>query len=191
MTAPPSRMRAPLPTDRDLLLRFRSGDEPAFEQLYERYRHRLTSYAARLLGRIQAAEDVTTEAFVRLVDRPLDVDGPSLRGWLFTVTHRLCLDRLRGWDRRARILGWLAPRWAAPQVTTDDRLALEQRDAKLQQAILRLSPKHRAVVLLTYHEGLTSPEVAQILECTDQQVRSRLAYARRLLRADLGSDDVE
>lgn len=191
MTAPPIRMRAPSPTDADLLTRYRQGDHLAFEALYDRYKDRLNGYAARMLGRVQEAEDVTTETFVRLVDGRIDVAGQtSLRALLFTVAHRLCLDRLRSWQRRDRILGWLArrpPPTVAP--TVEDRLVRDQRDARLQAAIQQLAPRYRSVLLLTYGEGLSSQEAAAILGWTDQQVRSKLAYARRLLRDGLGDTD--
>jgi len=55
----------------------------------------------------------------------------------------------------------------------------------LERAIAALPEAHRAVVLLTYRHDLTSREVAEVLGCGDQEVRSRLSYARRLLRERL------
>ncbi|MBX2796851.1 MAG: sigma-70 family RNA polymerase sigma factor [Myxococcales bacterium] len=179
----------PQPTDAQLMTAFRSGDDASFDQLYQRYSPRVLSYAARMLGRREAAEDVCTETFVRLVDgrwRP-SATG-SLRGYLFTVAHRLCIDSLRARQRRTRFFALLR-RASSAQATAEERLVIGQRDARLQSAIQRLAPAHRAVVLLTYTEGLTSPEVAQILGCTDQQVRSKLAYARRKLREELETTD--
>lgn len=181
MIAPaPTMIHPPDPSDESLVSAFHGGDDRAFEQLYDRYNARITSYAARLLQRREAAEDVCTETFVRIVQRRWSPTG-SFRSYLFTIAHRLCLDRLRARKRRTRLLGFLDRR-GFTEVTAEDHLVLGQREARLQRAIAGLPEAHRAVILLTYTEGLTSPEVGRILGCTDQQVRSRLAYARRKLR---------
>jgi len=185
----PTQPPPPELTDQELLGRYRDGEEDAFDALYDRYRPRLVTYAARLLGRVQDAEDLTTEAFVRLVERgPRTAEPGSLRGYLFTVLHRLCLDRLRRWERRGRLLQWFGGAQARPS-TPEAELVIGERDAALQCAIGRLPAKHRSAILLTYAEGMGSSDVGDVLGCTDQQVRSRLAYARRLLRADLEAGD--
>lgn len=174
----------PLLDDEQLAARFLRGDRDAFAAIYGRYNGRVTTYALRVLGRREDAEEVCTEVFVRLVERRWRPIG-TVRSYLFTVAHRLCVDRLRSRRRRSRILGWfgasLAPAGEEPE--GDDH-------RRLHAAIDQLPDEHRAAVLLTYTEGLRSAEVGQILGCTDQQVRSKLAYARRVLREHLGGDDV-
>ncbi|HHO52567.1 MAG TPA: sigma-70 family RNA polymerase sigma factor [Deltaproteobacteria bacterium] len=177
----------PEPSDEALVCAFHQGDERAFERLYDRYNARITSYAARLLQRREAAEDVCTETFVRIVQRRWRPGG-SFRSFLFTVAHRLCLDRLRAHRRHTRLLGFFDRR-GYTEVTAEDHLVFGQRDAQLQRALATLPEIHRAAVLLTYTEGLTSPEVGRILGCTDQQVRSKLSYARRKLREELEAVD--
>ena len=181
LTAPP-----PIP-DEHLLAAFCAGDEGAFAALYERYADRVATYAARMLGRREEADEVCTEVFIRLVEGRWRPEG-SLRSYLFTVAHRMCLDRIRSRTRRQRLLAWFAPRPdEAP--SAEERLGLTERDRHLAAAIDGLSEGHRAVVLLTYTEGLSSVEVGEILSLTDQQVRSKLTYARRLLRDALEADD--
>lgn len=166
--------------DEHLVAAFVAGDEGAFAALYARYDARITGYALRMLGRREDAEEVCTEAFVRLVERRWRPVG-RVRSFLFTVAHRLCLDHLRRRNRRARLMSMFgaAP---APVPTAEELLGGSERDRALAKAIEGLPEGHRAVVLLTYAEGLTSPEVAEIVGATEQQVRSKLAYARRLLR---------
>lgn len=167
-------------TDEALVERFRAGDELAFTALFRRYRDRAASYAFRMTGRAEEADEICLEAFTRVLEGAWRPDG-SFRGFLFTVVHRLCVDRLRSRSRAIRAERRME---ALPLVTTsvDERLALSEDQARLTEALEGIPEDHRAALLLYYGEELPSKEVAAILECSDQQVRSRLSYARRLLR---------
>jgi RNA polymerase sigma-70 factor (ECF subfamily) len=162
-----------------LLARFQAGDDGAFAELYARHRGPVTGYAWRMLGRVEEAEEVCTDTFCRLVDGRWRPAG-TVRGYLFTVAHRLCLDRLRRRASMGRALLRLitGDGAASPEGALIDAELREGLDA----ALLSLPPDHRAVVLLYYAEELSSREVAEVVGCSDQQVRSKLAYARRRLR---------
>ncbi len=176
----------PGPSDEALFLSYKEGDEAAFDLLFERYRGPMTSYAWRMVRRREEAEEVCLEAFCRVLEgawRP----GGSLRSFLFTVVHRLCIDRLRKRRRLLPLFPW-TPRPAASSVAPDQALEADQRTRKVEAALGRLPEKHRAVLLLYYRQELSSREVAEVLGCEDQQVRSRLSYARKLLRAQLDEE---
>lgn len=168
--------------DHALVGAFQRGDAAAFDVLYARYGPRVTTYAARLLGRREEGEEVATEVFVRVVQGRWRPTG-TFRGWLFTLAHRMCLDQLRSRDRRRRLLALFGR--AEDPVTPEEAFVIGERDRALEQAIARLPAEHRSVLLLATTEGLSSPEIAAVLGTTDQQVRSKLSYARRLLREAL------
>ncbi len=171
------------PADETLMAAWRQGDATAFNRLFDRYRDRVVAYAWRLLRNQEEAEDVTLEAFCRVVEGAW-TPGGSFRAFLFTVAHRLCLDRLRKRKRTLRFVRlWTA---AAERATTpEDSVVGDERRRALEVAIAELPESHRAALLLYYGQELPSKDVARILGCTDQQVRSRLSYARRRLRKDL------
>ena len=107
--------------------------------------------------------------------------GRSLRALLYTTTHRLCIDRLRRrtrWVRVRRLFG-AAPRTS---ITPEERVTDGEDRDRLADAIERLPTKHKAAIGLVYDEGLTTEDAAAILDITPTQLRSRLAYARRLIR---------
>jgi RNA polymerase sigma-70 factor (ECF subfamily) len=139
-------------------------------------------YAQRMLGRRELAEEVCVDVFTRILEGAWRPTG-RFRPFLFTLVHRACIDRLRrqtSWRRAWR-------RWLPDQASDDPGETLEavDRAQAVQQAMAALPEKHRAVLSLYYGQELPSREVAQVLGCTDQQVRSQLAYARRLLREHL------
>jgi RNA polymerase sigma-70 factor, ECF subfamily len=94
---------APQPSDEVLAVRARAGDQGAFATLYQRHRSALRGYAWRMVRRRELAEEVCTEAFVKLLQGAWRPCG-SVRSFLFTVVHRHCIDLLRSRKRRVRLL---------------------------------------------------------------------------------------
>ncbi len=174
--------------DEALAERFRAGDDEAFAVLYARWRPRAVSYALKIVHTPAVAEEIATDAFVTLVEgrfSPKAREG-SFRAWLFTVVQRRCLDTLRRRGTRGRVLPLLREEPTPPALEAAiDGL----RDkARLEAALESLPVEHRSVVLLYYAQGLSSREVAEATEQTDQQVRSKLSYARRVLRRTLAQE---
>lgn len=188
---PFARPRSDGPTDEALIEAWSNGDHPAFNLIFERYRDRVVGYCWRMLRNPEEAEEIATEAFCRVLEgawRP----GGSFRAFLFTVAHRLCIDRLRRRERTLRFERlWRAA--TAPSTSPEQLVSADEQQRAVEAALGDLPPDHRAVVLLYYGQELRSREVADILGCSDQQVRSRLSYARKRLREilpdDLGGDD--
>jgi len=183
---PFAHLRSQGPTDEALIQAWAEGDHPAFNLIFERYRDRVVGYCWRMLRNHEEAEEIATETFCRVLEgawRP----GGSFRAFLFTVAHRLCIDRLRRRERTLRFERlWRAA--TAPSTSPEQAVSADERQRAVEQAIGSLPEDHRAVVLLYYGQELRSREVAEILGCSDQQVRSRLSYARRRLRDILPAD---
>ncbi|MCA9566306.1 MAG: sigma-70 family RNA polymerase sigma factor [Myxococcales bacterium] len=170
-----------LPSDSDLLRAFQAGDDGAFETLYARWQGPALRYASRMVG-VEEAEEIVTDAFVTVVRGKAAPTG-SFRSYLFTVVHRRCLDRLRRRKTRATRLHLLVPTPETPDL--DGSIDRHREVERLERAVATLPETHRATLLLYYGEGLPSAEVAEILGIADQQVRSRLSYARKALKAAL------
>lgn len=177
-------MNAPLPvperTDDQLLRAWSDGEEPAFDELYHRWAGRVTAFCLRMLGRREEAEEICVDTFARVVEGRARPTG-SFRSWVFTVAHRACVDRLRRRARTARIVS-LFGAVETPAADPEEGLLRGERERALAHAIESLPVDHRAIVLLATIQELPAREVGQILGLTDQQVRSQLSYARKLLR---------
>lgn len=175
------------PTDEALLAAHLEGDGAAFDALWSRHRPALLGYATRMLRVREEAEEVVHEAFLRAASGQWRPQG-ALRAWLFTVVHRMCVDTIRRRGRWAGVLSMLGTRPVTPPTQEVARTRAD-REASLEQALARIPEEHRAVLLLYYGQELRSKEVAEILGCDDHQVRSKLSYARRLLRDQLGDEE--
>ncbi|MCI8423363.1 MAG: sigma-70 family RNA polymerase sigma factor [Lawsonibacter sp.] len=146
----------------------------SFEEKYDAYGSSVYRLAMVYLGRHADAEDVTQEAFLRLLTRaPAFADGEHERRWLLQVTANLCRDQLRGfWRRRVTAL-------------EEDCPVRSREDFELLDAVVRLPEKYKLPIHLHYYEGYSVLEVAHILDLGLSAVKMRLKRGRELLKLEL------
>lgn len=183
------------PTDEALLSQYAAGDGSAAAVLTRRLLPRVYRHALRMLGDAAEAEDAAQETMMRLwrVAPDWRSGEAQITTWLFRVTANLCKDRLR--KRRALGLDEIAePPDPAPGVarTMQDR----QRHDALQQALQALPDRQRQAVILRHIEGLSNPEIADIMDITPGAVESLTARGKRALadilagrKSELGYQD--
>jgi len=150
-----------------------------FSEFYERHYSLILSTAERRLDSLHDAEEITTEAFRIAWQHYLKGNDLSLP-WLYRVVRNLIGNEYRSRSRKAALHEKLVADFN-PTTQVYDSLA-EVRDA-----IEDLSPSHREVLMMTYWEELTAPEVSGILAIPATSVRARLVRARRALKAALES----
>ncbi len=172
-------------TDPQLLTLFARGRESAFEELVRRHGAGIKGYALRMLHSPEQAEEIYAETFLRVaVARGVWEDRGTVRSWLFTIAHRLCLDvlRRRATERRAQpgVLE-MGASWSTPPSPEASAL-MGERATQLEQALSALPTEHREVLLLRVVHGLSASECAATLGVREDQVHSQLSYARKKLR---------
>lgn len=172
------------PSDDALMVLYANGDPQAARTLTGRLAPRVFGFAARMLGDRAEAEDVTQEAMLRLwrVAPDWRPGEAQVSTWLYRVASNLCTDRLR----RQRTVGLDA----APEVPDGHPgavAALEQADrAKaLEQALAALPERQRQAVVLRHLEGLSNPEIAEVMDVGVEAVESLTARGKRALAAAL------
>lgn len=179
--------------DAGLLERVRGGDEQALSALLERYQAQIYRFGLSMCRDPEDARDVLQDTLFAMAKGVRDFRGASsLSTWLFAVARSFCIKK----RRRSRFapaqehsLDGAAGREAL-QVADEARSpqeALEgkQLEAALEEAITALEPKYREVLLLRDVEGLTAPEVAEVVGISVQAVKSRLHRARLRVREAL------
>ena len=173
---------AGLPADSELICRVADRDREAFEVLYRRYYRRLFGFLARWLDQPEVVEEVIDDVLFAVWTDAAKFEGRSrVSTWIFGIAHHQALARLRR-------LRDDAPLEEAPEPWAEDadRERWELRSS-LADALMTLSAEHRAVVELTYYEGLSYREIAKVLGCPESTVKTRMFYARRQLRSVLTS----
>jgi len=178
-------------TDSELLAHFAQGREEAFEVLVRRHGPAIKAFALRLLNSRDEAEDVYAETFLRVARaRGTWEERGTVRSWLYTIARRQCLDVLRHRSvmHRAEQQMVELERWRGATPSPEARVALGQEADRLERALARIPEEHREVLLLRVIHGLDAREAAETLGVTEDQVHSRLSYARKRLRDLLETD---
>ena len=169
---------------KDLVERARRKDAEAFASLIRTYERVALSVAFGILGDASAAGDATQEAFIRAWERLGDLREAERFGtWVCGIVRNLSLDMLR---RRKPAEPWTASspavdgRWTHDPLEEIDR---RERYSRISAAIASLDEVSRPVVVLRYYEGLSSKEIADLLEMSAAAVDMRLSRARKQLRS--------
>lgn len=168
------------------------GDPEAFACLMNRWQAPILRLCQRMMGDVHRAQDVTQQVFVRLfVHRSRYVQQGKLSTYLWQIALNLCRDELRKRERSreerlshpstndALEAGW--DRWPSPEKAPDVAMLTEEDCAWVRQALDRLSPPHREVLVLRHYEGLKFREIAEVLEIPEGTVKSRMVEALQQL----------
>ncbi|MCK9907944.1 RNA polymerase sigma factor [Microbacteriaceae bacterium K1510] len=171
-------------SDEALMARVARGDQPAFRALARRHVPAMVGLARRVLGNTADAEDVAQEAMLRVwTHAPRWQPVAAFKTWLTRIVVNLCLDRKR---RAAWVdleeAGELVDR--APDAV--ERMETNERERQLQSAIEKLPDRQRAAIMLTYSEGMSNAQVADILDTSVSAVETLLIRGKQNLRRALG-----
>jgi RNA polymerase sigma factor (sigma-70 family) len=155
-----------------------------FEQLFEAYRADMVAYCAWRSGSASDAQDAVAEVFLAAWRRLDDVPaGDAARVWLYATARKVMANQRRSRRRRAALHDRLAHDAASRPYETAPP---EEGGSLVHEALRRLTPRDREVLLLAEWEGLTPAEIAQVLGCLTVTARGRLHRARRRFQAIYG-----
>jgi RNA polymerase sigma-70 factor (ECF subfamily) len=183
-------------------------DETLLTTVYRAHSAAIHSYAFRLLGNQEDADDVTQEVFIRAHERIEQLREPErLRPWLYRIATNLCMDSLRKRSRVRRILGIpihldggdddddTGPRDVALPGSTAAFDGIAERD-HIARALRRMPLKYSTCLVLNSAQGLSYREIAAALGITPGAAAVRLARARDMfgryyeeLRDELRKED--
>jgi len=176
--------------DERLLDAARAGDRAALDQLLTRHQGRVYRFGLKMCRDPEDAKDVLQETLLAVARNVKDFRGAStVSTWLYTIARSFCIKRRRrskfapeqeesldmGPDGEATQL-------ADPARGPDESLAGRQIESALERAIGELDPMYREVLLLRDVEGLSAPEVAEVMGLSVEAVKSRLHRARVAVR---------
>jgi RNA polymerase sigma-70 factor (ECF subfamily) len=171
---------------RELVERARQGDRDAFTVLLDAALTRLDGAARLIVRDPDLARDAVQDALVRAWrDLPALRDPERFDAWLHRLTVNACLDLLRRRRRRPIEVDIAPIDVPAPRDPTGDLADM----LELDEALARLLPGHRAVVVMHYILGMSLPEVAASLGIAHGTAKSRLHYSLAQLRVTVATGD--
>lgn len=185
-------------SDWEIVQRVQAGDFTAFDELSIRYRGRVYGMIYNMTSNREDAADLTQDALIKAFQSINRFQGQSsFFTWLYRIAVNSTLTHLR--KNRLRTF------FSLEKVDENDRQSAEVIEAltdntgaergtfvkelqeKLNEAMQKLSIRHRTVVTLFEIDGLGHQEIAEIMNCSVGTVRSRLHYAKQILQAELQS----
>ena len=168
-------------TDLELIARWKAGDQRAATRLVERHADAVARFVASV-GARGDVDDLVQDTFARAF---ASLDGfrgeSSLRTWLFTIARRLLLDRRRSERRRGEEIE-IQESDSQTEFDPLDSVVARETEARLRQAVARLTPTQREVFTLRVSEGMSYREIADAVDTTEGAARVHYHNAMRAIK---------
>jgi RNA polymerase sigma factor (sigma-70 family) len=184
-------------SDYAVVKKVQAGDVASFDRLILKYRERVFGVIYNLTSNREDAADLTQEAFIKAFQSIHRFQGQaSFFTWLYkiavnnTLTHLrknrmrrfFSLEKIQDDQTNSEVLAQLTDKNGA-----DRDAYLRELQEKLNEAMQKLSIKHRTVITLFEIDGLSHSEIAEVMDCSEGTVRSRLHYAKQFLQGELSN----
>lgn len=183
------------PSDSLLVRSARSGDAVACQELIRRYQGRIYAVAYGYVQDREEALDITQDTFVRMLEGlPRFREEANFYTWLYRIVVNRCIDWRRRRTRRPPpasfhdlVADEAEPAEPRPSLQPHEALEAKELREQLRAAIAAVPEIYRIVVVLADVQGLSSAEIARILRCPVNTVKTRLHRGRLVVRERLSA----
>jgi len=167
-----------LAPDEDVMLQVRDGAGEMLGVLFDRYQAPLFNFYSKLTGNQTLSEDLVQEVFLRILKyRQSYRPGTPFRAWIYQIARNARIDHFRKFPREITF----EPEMLPPVVPSDS--AQEKQEVELlQRALQQLPEEKREILLLCRFQELKYEEIASLLGCELNTVRTRIHRALQDLR---------
>jgi len=174
-------------TDEKLLADAADGDTTAFQILYQRYRDPIFRFAYRMLGSVEAAEDVAHDCFLSLIRQPgrFDSTRASFRTYLYAAARNQAAKQYSSFGRETALDELSEEPAVGDQNAPITQVLDDELANKVAGAISSLPPLQREALVLFEYEELSLAEIGEIVGVDANTVKGRLFRAREKLRSKL------
>jgi RNA polymerase sigma factor (sigma-70 family) len=184
---PSPRLETHNDSDWELIHRIGNGDRKAFERLYKRYYHYLFRFVYRITRQLELVEDIINDVMF-VVWQKAGTVAPKSRAstWILSIAYRKSLKSLY----HSRVTSNdVSLEEIEPGLASDDEAMIEQLELEnlLFVALGSLSPEQRAIMELVYYHEMHYSDIADVVGCPENTVKTRMFHARKRLRSLLPS----
>lgn len=173
--------------DLQLIARISEGDVSAFEELYRTYHPGMTRFVANLVRRPTLIAEVVNDTMMVVWEKGGTFNGASkLSTWMFAIAYRKAMRALKRFDEAVE--DKQLDNRPALDLTPEEVSTQARTGVLLADAMASLSDDHRTVVNLTYFHEMDYRDIAGIMGCPVDTVKTRMFHARRHLRRILGGE---
>lgn len=178
-------------TDEELMLKYQSGDEASFQELYSRYSGRVYTYLKKRLDQRNWVDDVFQMVFVKL-HKTRKQYNPAYRfdQWIFVMTKTVLLDFWKTTDVKTKRYFSKSVESLHPDDLAADRTSLGGHESLPEDLISILSPEQRQIVELKFIDELSYNEIADRLNRSEENVRQIMSRAVKKMRSLFVGDKI-
>jgi len=169
-------------SDEDLMRMLQCGDRGAFDEVYRRYSVRLLHFMYKMLSDEERAQDLLQDLFLLLVESPEKFNADrKFQPWVFTVAANLCRKEYRG-PIKTEIYDNISSISADELMAPIDNAIFKKH---LRKQLQTLEFEHKTTFMLRYQEGFKIKQIAEIMNCSEGTVKSRIFYTNKKLAKNL------
>ena len=169
----------------NIVIRCKSGQREAFEELFEHYQPRLKYYVRRL-DSSDETDDILQDVWIKVFRKISKLKNNNSFGvWLYCIARNEVFGRLR----RNKKLFELPDEKELTEYTDDNHEFSSEDAEQIHDALNNIQPYHREVLTLSFMEQMNHQQIAEVIGCNIGTVRSRIYYAKQSLRKEMDSNN--
>ncbi len=181
-----SNINHQMPTDTNIIRRFKEGDAEAFDAIYHNYSKKLFHFALGLTKDKHISEDLVQEVFVKLWEKRDQVD-PKLNfdNYIFTITYNSIRKFFRNQSTETKVIDLLLKNSPENIESIYGTVIYNEMLDRANKVIETLPPKRKTVYMLSRQEGMKTKEIADKLNISTRTAENHLAKALKYLKEEL------
>jgi RNA polymerase sigma-70 factor (ECF subfamily) len=174
-------------TDEELMSLLTHGGQSAFDELYKRYSKPLLNFFYRMLGNDrEKAEDILHDLFLKVIEKPESFDGTKKFGtWFYTLAGNMIKNEYRSQQIRSEYRQQSLNMTSETVELNGELLDRQLFDKRLQKELDKLDADTRMIFNLRFVEEMSIKQIAEIMECPEGTLKSRLFYLTKQLSKKL------
>jgi RNA polymerase sigma-70 factor (ECF subfamily) len=173
-------------TDEILMEKFKRGESSAFDEIYERYAKKLMYYFYKMLSQDkEKAQDFVHDVFLKIIQKPDLFDiSKKFSVWIYKIAYNKCIDEYKLSSTKKNEYNDFEE-IEGNSTNLDFKIDYEIFESVLQNELMKLSDDHRTAFILKYRENYNVREIAEILNCPEGTIKSRLFYSLKKITKKL------
>ena len=174
--------------EQTLIENVQKGGSAAFQELVEKYKHKVYYMALDMTGNHHDAEDLSQEVFIKVYSAIKDFRGESkLSSWMYRIAMNTCIDKTRRKHLKLVELDEKVHEKPSNVVTPDVELEAKSKQKLIERALQKLPPKQRSIFVMRHYNELRLKEIAEALGISEGTVKAQLFRAIHKLQKELGA----
>lgn len=170
----------------DLIINIQSGDSEAFKEIFDLYKHKAVRTAYLITGNQASAEDVAQEAFVKCYFEIGKLNNPEcFKTWFYRLLIRTAWRYAEIEKKNIPVQDVFEESKTTGEKSIEQQYLEAEISNILYGQIQKLDKKKRTTVMLFYYSEFSTKEIAQVMGCLEGTVKSRLYFARKILKGNL------